>query len=763
MNKKEFFQEEEIRISMQTKLRVLFLLVGIIPLMILGYMAFNDQKEVIKGLIIDSSSEIGTVLAEELNDKITTSYRMLKSTAKIPSLQEKVNPEIETILRSNLHNFKIFRKLYFLDSNGSDGIGAINKNGFVKVQPISQIKEIDPNVVKYWYIGTVRGQNVKEGFYSDVYFDPETKEPVQLMGVYVKDDIFNTVGILIAELKLTELWPIVDRIGFGKLSKDSSAKENQGTGFAFVIDEKTGRLIAHSNKNYIEENNGKYEKLGNTRFLTQNEINTLKSFGKGGSTILQSHTNVKKLLSYVSTKAISKVNDSQASLVKLDQEEFDIFTPDWGVIIEQTEKEAFAPAKRLMIKIILIIIIGIFLSIFLAVLFAHGITRSMKTLHLGALNISNGDLSQELIIDSGDEIGELAKAFDKMRINLKKKINDLKILYDMSQSISAILDYKDLLNKIITTTIQVLDAEKGSIMLYDDETEMLKIEASHGLPEDLSGETLINPNKGIVGWVIRTGKPLLIKDTLKEAGFEKMKGRKAESGTLLSAPLKVKDKLLGVINVSKSVPNIYTENDKELFAAIALQAAIAIEKAILYRMAITDGLTKLYIHRYFQQRFDEELKRAIRYKKPLSFIMFDIDHFKNFNDTYGHQVGDRVLKTVARIIEKSVRDVDIPARYGGEEFAVILPDQDCEMAMTPTERIRKNIQDYPFYVEDKRVQITVSLGVSGYPEHSEDKTELIEFADTALYISKESGRNQTSIFTPDMPKKLEELKKGNKE
>ncbi|PLX16231.1 MAG: hypothetical protein C0601_11465 [Candidatus Muiribacterium halophilum] len=172
MNKKEFFQEEEIRISMQTKLRVLFLLVGIIPLMILGYMAFNDQKEVIKGLIIDSSSEIGTVLAEELNDKITTSYRMLKSTAKIPSLQEKVNPEIETILRSNLHNFKIFRKLYFLDSNGSDGIGAINKNGFVKVQPISQIKEIDPNVVKYWYIGTVRGQNVKEGFYSDVYFDP---------------------------------------------------------------------------------------------------------------------------------------------------------------------------------------------------------------------------------------------------------------------------------------------------------------------------------------------------------------------------------------------------------------------------------------------------------------------------------------------------------------------------------------------------------------------------------------------------------------
>ncbi|MCK9226126.1 MAG: diguanylate cyclase, partial [Candidatus Muirbacterium halophilum] len=434
------------------------------------------------------------------------------------------------------------------------------------------------------------------------------------------------------------------------------------------------------------------------------------------------------------------------------------FSPTWGVVIEQTEREAFQPARELMKKFMYVVTVFMLFSIALGVVFSHGITRQLKMLHKVALSIAGGDLSQELHIDSGDEIGELAKSFDKMRKNLKKKMSDLKILYEISQTISAVLDYKELLSEIMDISINVLEAEKGSIMLFDDETEMLKIEASYGLPEDIIRDTLINPNRGIVGWVIRTGKPLLIYDTMKEAGFEKMKGRKAESGTLMSAPLKVKDKLIGVINISKSIPNTYNDSDRDLFEAIALQAAIAIDKAILYRLAITDGLTKLYIHRYFQQRLDEELQRAKRYSKPLSFLMMDIDHFKIFNDTYGHQVGDRVLKIVARLVEKSVRDVDIPARYGGEEFSVILPELTTEEARVPAERIRKNIETYDFYVEDKIVPITVSLGVSTYPYHAEEKVDLIEAADNAMYYSKETGRNKYSVFSPELLKKLKELK-----
>ncbi|MGM0608613.1 MAG: diguanylate cyclase [Candidatus Muiribacteriota bacterium] len=739
MNNNVYFEDEKIRISMKTKLMILFLIVGIIPLIIMGYRAFMDQRIVIRDLIISANSEIANVVAKELNQKIITAHQMLNSTSRLPSFQEhNLGEEIETILRTTVQNFSIFNSLYFVDRYGEEGLAAISDFG-VRVETLEKVSEIDSNILKFWYEGIVRGAGVGKGFYSDVYFrrnpeiiSEEVIEPYQLMGVYVTDKLSDMTGVLIAEIKLSDIWEIVDRIRVDE------------TGFAFVVEEKSGMLIAHSNPNI---NPG-------IKFLDNKKMEELISFGEGGSTVLDRHSQTVKLCSYVPTQKYSRGQVADIT---------DLFTPEWGVVVEQTEREAFEPARQLMYKILFIVVLGTTLAILLAILFAHGITRSMKTLHLGALNIANGDLTQELFIDSEDEVGELANAFDKMRLTLKKKINDLKILYEISQTISAVLDYRELLAKIMDITVRVLDAEKGSIMLFDDETEMLKIEAAYGLPEEIQRDALINPNKGIVAWVLRTGKPLLIYDTMKEAGFEKMKGRKAESGTLLSAPLKVKDKLLGVVNISKSIPNTYTDSDKELFTAIVLQAAIAIEKAILYRMAITDGMTKLYLHRYFQQRFDEELARAIRYKKPLSMIMMDIDHFKPFNDTYGHQVGDRVLKTVARIVEKSVRDVDIPARYGGEEFAVILPEKDSEGAEIPAERIRKNIAEHEFYVDDKLVPITISLGISSYPEHSDKKGELIECADNALYFSKETGRNKYAVYSEEIFEKLKKLKEDAEE
>ncbi|MFW5782306.1 MAG: diguanylate cyclase [Candidatus Muiribacteriaceae bacterium] len=734
MDRRDFFEDDTIKISMQTKLMILFLIVGIIPIIILGLRAFNDQKKTIKDLIITQNSKIANIVAQELNEKIITAHKMLISTSKIPSLQtqgKEFGEEIETILRTTLNNFKIFRNIYYIDSFGNNGLAALNRSGIIKVSKLSEITDIDPNVVKYWYFGSVRGQSVKKGFYSEVYFsgDGKKSEPLQLMGVYVKDELYNTVGLLIAEISIKEIYDIVDRIKIGE------------TGYAFVIDEKSGRLIAHSNKDIFEPG---------MKFLSQEKIDEIGSLGVdgvGGMTFLDSR-NSEKFVSYVSTNLYRK------ELYKAQN----FFTPHWGIVVEQTVQEGFKPSRKLMVRIFYILILGSGLSIILAIIFAHGVTRSLKMLHQGALTITKGDLSQDLYVDSDDEIGELARAFDEMRVNLKKKMNDLKILYEISQTISAVLDYKELLTEVMEIAIKVLEAEKGSIMLFDDETEMLRIEAAYGLPYEITQDTLINPNKGIVGWVIRTGKPLLIYDTMKEAGFEKLKGRKAESGTLLSAPLKVKDKLLGVVNVSKSIPNTYNDSDRELFSAIALQAAIAIDKALLYRRAITDGLTKLYQHRYFQQRFEEELQRSQRYSKPISLLMMDIDHFKNFNDTYGHQVGDRVLKIVARIIEKSIRDVDIAARYGGEEFAVILPEMTSEGAEVPAERIRSNIENYDFYVDDKVVPITVSLGVSTFPDNASEKDQLIECADNALYYSKETGRNKVSVFSEEVLKDLNKLK-----
>jgi len=163
-------------------------------------------------------------------------------------------------------------------------------------------------------------------------------------------------------------------------------------------------------------------------------------------------------------------------------------------------------------------------------------------------------------------------------------------------------------------------------------------------------------------------------------------------------------------------------------------------------LAITDGLTGLYNRRYFQQTLDREFARSKRYKNPLSIAMFDIDHFKNINDSYGHQFGDKVIAEISRIIRNSLRKTDYVARYGGEELVLILPETPIDQTKIPIERIRVKIQDHKFLYGDKIVQVTVSCGLAGIEPDVSSHEDLILRADKALYDSKRNGRNQTTIY-----------------
>lgn len=164
-------------------------------------------------------------------------------------------------------------------------------------------------------------------------------------------------------------------------------------------------------------------------------------------------------------------------------------------------------------------------------------------------------------------------------------------------------------------------------------------------------------------------------------------------------------------------------------------------------LAITDGLTGLYNRRYFQQTLDREFARSKRYKSPLSLALFDIDHFKNINDTYGHQVGDKVIADISRIIRNSLRKTDYIARYGGEEIVLILPETSVDQTMIPIERIRIKIQDQIFVYGDKFVQVTISCGLAGVEPDVNTHEDLILRADKALYSSKDCGRNKTTIYS----------------
>jgi diguanylate cyclase (GGDEF)-like protein len=197
---------------------------------------------------------------------------------------------------------------------------------------------------------------------------------------------------------------------------------------------------------------------------------------------------------------------------------------------------------------------------------------------------------------------------------------------------------------------------------------------------------------------------------------------------------------LGKVNIS------YEELVRELERAKA-ELKKANEK--LSELAFRDGLTGLCNHRYFHEQLEKEVSRAKRYQRELALIMFDIDHFKTFNDTYGHLVGDMVLKETAAITIKTVRKSDIVARYGGEEFAIILPETEMKGVVVLAERLRKQIEAMLLDVDGEKVAVTASFGVTIW-EHEMgeiDKTIMISAADKAMYKSKRKGRNTISFVS----------------
>jgi len=169
----------------------------------------------------------------------------------------------------------------------------------------------------------------------------------------------------------------------------------------------------------------------------------------------------------------------------------------------------------------------------------------------------------------------------------------------------------------------------------------------------------------------------------------------------------------------------------------------------MYESALRDGLTKVFNKKYFTDRLESEFTFAIRHAAPLTLVLFDIDHFKRVNDTYGHQAGDHVLSEIATLLSATLRAEDVFARYGGEEFGVICRGSDLMQGQIVGERLRKAVETHRFAYEETHIPITISVGVAGLPNAAvKDVTELIAVADQALYKSKHGGRNRVTIHKP---------------
>ncbi|MFA5860017.1 MAG: sensor domain-containing diguanylate cyclase [Elusimicrobiota bacterium] len=223
-------------------------------------------------------------------------------------------------------------------------------------------------------------------------------------------------------------------------------------------------------------------------------------------------------------------------------------------------------------------------------------------------------------------------------------------------------------------------------------------------------------------------------------------------------PMHIMNKVLGLVVVGNTaVRKTINHTDIDSAKLIVNQASVALHLAQLYQkiqeMTVHDELTGVYNHRYFKDVIRKELDLAHRYTQPLSVSIIDIDNFKHYNDTNGHVAGDGVLRQVAQLLSKGVRKTDIVARYGGEEFGLIFPATDKDGALIVLEKLRKDIESFPFPFGEKQPQgkLTISLGVSTFPVDAAEIRDLIEFADKGLYIAKNNGKNRIGIYKKAVP------------
>ena len=290
-------------------------------------------------------------------------------------------------------------------------------------------------------------------------------------------------------------------------------------------------------------------------------------------------------------------------------------------------------------------------------------------------------------------------------------------------------------------------------MLLNDEGDTLEVVAAKGMREDTVGKVRVPLGEDISGRVAQTGKPILIEDLDAHPEFARPSRAEEDGTSLISVPLRVRDRILGVLNVNNKINGEpFTSGDLKMLMALAQLAAISIQNARTYQNAITDRLTSLYNYGYFREQLDRQIKDCRAHEEALYLLMFDIDHFKNFNDVNGHELGNVCLVGVASLCMENSRQAgdrvpDLVARYGGEEFMILLRGVTPKRALEVAERIREAIENrhFPGGENQPSGKVTISIGVAGFPTHADSGDELINSADEALYEAKRGGRNRVCV------------------
>lgn len=253
-------------------------------------------------------------------------------------------------------------------------------------------------------------------------------------------------------------------------------------------------------------------------------------------------------------------------------------------------------------------------------------------------------------------------------------------------------------------------------------------------------------------WVVRQNQPLIVLDVARDFRFpqEDAAAEDFNFKALIAVPMVSHNKTIGLLRLDSQTRDIYNPDDLRLLDIIADLGAVSLHNNMLYHrtteLAVRDGLTQLFVHRYFMERLGAEVQRGLKMNHPLSILMIDIDNFKNYNDQYGHIAGDILLKRLSKIFVSIVGKGDIPARYGGEEFSILLFGEGKKGSKKIAEKIRKAVEKDVFYLRRERTYATISIGVSVFPDDAKTPEDLLKIADKNLYLAKKSGKNKVCMI-----------------
>lgn len=342
---------------------------------------------------------------------------------------------------------------------------------------------------------------------------------------------------------------------------------------------------------------------------------------------------------------------------------------------------------------------------------------------------------------------------DNLHVEIESKQKMISVYHELTKTLSATLNFKQVLRKVREKSFNLLPCMAFSLYLFNEERGLLEFVPISKNDEIIPTNRVYRTGEGIPGVVYEKERFLLLNHPF-EPQIKKLLSNHypVEIEGLCCIPLEFKDRILGVMEaVNKKDGQKFDDSDRVVLQILADNAAIAIENSRLYqkveKLTIVDDLTQLYNYRYFNMVLVREFRRAERFLSPLSLLFLDLDGFKNVNDVYGHMIGSLVLKDIAKVIKSTVRIIDIVARFGGDEFTVILPSTGFDGAELVAQRIWRKIESYRFPDPKISIQVSVSIGISSFPEHVQTVDQLLKVADKAMYTIKENRKNDMKIGT----------------